>query len=117
MIKMLKKTRISYGVLNFFCIITLFVINLYFLILLKQKIYVEKNLYISSSDFTLFLSNLNNSLDYYDDYCISKKKIKYNNKEKFKDFVSFLKNKVLYTKKKSENIYDINFCYKLLDFM
>ena len=114
---MLKKNIISYGVLNFFCIITLFVINLYFLILLKQKIYVEQNIYCSPSDFTLFLSNLNNSLDYYDDYCISKKKIINNKKEKFKDFVSFLKNKVIYTKKKSESIYDINFCYKLKDFM
>ena len=28
-----------------------------------------------------------------------------------------MKNKVIYTKKKSENIYDINFCYKLKDFM
>ena len=63
----------------------------------------------SPSDYTLFISNINNSLDYYEDYCISKKKIIYNDKERFKDFITFLKNKVIYTKKKSEDIYDINF--------
>ena len=112
-----KKTIISYGVLNFYCTITLFVVNIYFLILLKQKIYKEKNINCSPSDFTLFLSNLNNSLDYYDDYCIKKKKFIIDNKENFKFFVSFLKNKIIDTKDKSENIYDINFCYKLKDFM
>ena len=118
--KNVKKTIIHYGVLNLFCTITLFVINIYFLILLKQKIYKEKNINCSPSDFTLFLSNLYNTLDYYDDECISKKKFIYDNKDNFENFVSFLKNKIIYTKKtknKSKNIYDINFCYKLKDFM
>ena len=100
--KYAKKTIISYGVLNFLCVITLFIINLYFLILLKQKIFKDKSLNCSPSDFTLFISNLDNILDYYDDYCISKKKLIYNEKEKFKDFTLFLKNKILYKKKNLE---------------
>ena len=100
--KYVKKTIINYGVLNFYCTINLFIINLYFLILLKQKIYKDKSLNCFPSDFTLFLSNLDNSLDYYEDYCISKKKIIFDEKEKFKDFVLFLQNKIIYNKKKQE---------------
>ena len=91
--KNVKKTIINYGVLNLFCTITLFVFNIYFLILLKQKKYKEKNINCSPSDFTLFLSNLFNILDYYDDECISKKKFIYDNKDNFENFISFLKNK------------------------
>ena len=115
--KNVLKTIICYGILNFYCILVLFIINIYFLILVKQKIRMEKITICSPSDYTLFISNLNNSLYYYEDYCISKKKIIYDDREKFKDFLNFLKNKVLYTRKKSEDIYDINFCYKLKDFM
>ena len=112
-----KKTIIKYGLLNFLCTIVLFLVNIYLLILLKQKIKIEKAINCFPSDFTLFLTNLNNALDYYEDYCISKKKVIYSNKEKFKDFVNFLKTKIIYNKKKSKDIYDINFCYKLKDFM
>ena len=115
--KNVLKTIICYGILNFYCILILFIINFYFLILVKQKIRMEKSNILSPSDYTLFISNLNNSLYYYEDYCISKKKIIYDDREKFKDFVNFLKNKILYTRKKSGDIYDINFCYKLKDFM
>ena len=115
--KNVLKTIICYGILNFYCILILFIINFYFLILVKQKIRKEKSNICSPSDYTLFISNLNNCLYYYDDYCISKKKIIYDEKEKFKDFLNFLKNKILFTRKNSGDIYDINFCYKLKDFM
>ena len=112
-----KKTIISYIFLDILSTLSLLIICIYFFILLKLKISKEKSLNCSPSDYTLFISNLNNSLDYYEDYCISKKKIIYNDKERFKDYITFLKNKIIYTKKKSEDIYDINFCYKLKDFM
>ena len=112
-----KKTIISYVFLDILSTICLLVVCIYIYLLLKLKINKEKSMNCSPSDYTLFISNINNSLDYYEDYCISKKKIIYNDKERFKDFITFLKNKVIYTKKKSEDIYDINFCYKLKDFM
>ena len=113
----IKKTIINYVILDLFSNLCLFSVGLYFLFLLKIKINKEKSMNISPSDYTLFISNLNNSLNYYEDYCISKKKIIYNDKERFKDFIIFLKNKIIYNKKKAEDIYDINLCYKLKDFM
>ena len=110
------KTIISYGILDSYCILTLIILNLYFLILINQIIYFEKANNCSPSIYTLYISNINNSLDYYEDYCLSKKIIINDEKEKFNDFVKFLKNKIIYNKKKSENIYDINFCYKLKEF-
>ena len=113
----IKKSIINYIFLDSLCNLSLFIIGLYFLLLLKMKINKEKSMNCSPSDYTLFITNINNALDYYEDYCISKKKIIYNDKERFKDFILFLKNKVIYTKKKAGDIYDINFCYKLKDFM
>ena len=113
----IKDSIINYSILNFLSNLTLFIISIYFFILLKLKIYKEKSIYVSPSDYTLFINNLNNSLDYFEDYCISKKNIIYNDKERFKSYVVFLKNKILLNKKKSGDIYDINFCYKLKDFM
>ena len=112
-----KNTIISYIFLDILSTLSLFIICLYFLLLLKLKINKEKSMNCSPSDYTLFITNINNSLDHYEDYCISKKKIIYNDKQRFKDFIIFLKNKIISTKKKSEDIYDINFCYKLKDFM
>ena len=112
-----KKTIISYIFLDFLSTLCLLILCIYIFLLLKLKINKEKSKNCSPSDYTLFISNINNSLDYYEDYCISKKRIIYNDKERFKDFITFLKNKIIYTKKKSDDIYDINFCYKLKDFM
>ena len=112
-----KKTIISYIFLDILSTFSLIVVCIFFFLLLKVKISKEKSMNCSPSDYTLFISNINNSLDYYEDYCISKKKIIYNDKERFKDFISFLKNKIIYTKKKSDDIYDINICYNLKDFM
>ena len=113
----IKKSIINYIFLDLLSNISLFIIGLYFLLLLKMKINKEKSMNCSPSDYTLFITNINNALDYYEDYCISKKKIIYNDKERFKDFILYLKNKIIYTKKKAVDIYDINFCYKLKDFM
>ena len=113
----IKKTIINYIILDIFPNFILFITGLYFLFLLRIRIDKEKSMNCSPSDYTLFISNMNNALDYYEDYCISKKKIVYNDKERFKDFITFLKNKIIYTKKKSDEIYDINFCYILKDFM
>ena len=115
--KNVLKTIICYGILNFYCILILFIINIYFLILVKQKIRMEKSTICSPSDYTLLISNLSNCFDNYENYCIKKKKMIYDEKEKYKDFVNFLKNKILYTREKSGDIYDINYCYKLKDFM
>ena len=112
-----KKTIINYILIQFFPTLSLFIIGLYFLLLLKLRIYKEKSMNCSPSDYTLFITNIKNSLDYYEDYCISKKNIIYNDKERFKDFIIFLKNKIISNKKKAEEIYDINFCYQLKDFM
>ena len=113
----IKKSIINYIFLDLLSNLSLFIIGLYFLLLLKMKINKEKSMNCSPSDYTLFITNINNALDYYEDYCISKKKIIYNDKERFKDFILYLKNKIIYTKKKAVDIYDINFCYKLKDFM
>ena len=112
-----KETLISCGVLNLLCGITIFVMNFFFFIILKRTIYKEKYLNCSPSDFTLFVGNLNNIINYYDDYCISKKIIIKKDEEKYKHFISFLKNKIISDKKNSKDIYDINICYKLKDFI
>ena len=112
-----KETLISYGLLNLICGITIFVMNIFFLIILKRIIYKERYLNCSPSDFTLFIGNLYNVIDYYDKYCILKKIIIEENEEKYKNFISFLKNKIISDKKHSKDIYDINICYKLKDFM
>jgi hypothetical protein len=102
-----NKTIIRYGLLNFLCTLTLFVVNLYCLILMKHKVNKEKSINCFPSDFTVFLSNLDNVLDFYEDYCITKKKIIYNEKDKFKDFVFFLKTKII-SNKKNIRIYMIS---------
>ena len=112
-----EETLVNYGILNLLCGITIIVMNIYFFIILKRTIYKEKFLNCSPSDFTLFISNLNNSIDLYNDYCISKKIFIENDEEKYKHFISFLKNKVISNKNKSNEIYDINICYNLKNFM
>ena len=117
--KAVNKTLIDYNILNFFCLIILFIINFYYLVLTHKITYKEKIINCSPSDYTLFLENLDNSLDFYEDYCISKKKIEYDSQKKFENFIKFLKTKIIFnnSKKGEEEIYDINLCYKLNDFM
>ena len=93
------KTIIRSGIINFLCTLILFMVNIYSLVLLKQKVFIEKTKNCFPSDFTLFISNLDNVLDYYEDYCITKKKIIENDQDKFKDFIYFLKTKIIYNKK------------------
>ncbi len=110
---------VNYSIVNFFCLITLFVVNIVYLFLVKAKgIEVDiKN--TSPSDYTILCVNLNNALEAYNYYknFPSSKYLKEATTDAEK-FNLFLRKELLISNSgENLNIEIINLCYKLNDFM
>ena len=139
--KDIDKLFINYSILGFFCMILLFIINIYFIILFKAKIKADKIDNIQPSDYTVLITDLqkmvnefrersgeinipsneddniqNNLISSVSDY-------EYINinylKSQIGQFNQFLIDNLFYSQKskKNLNIFNLNLCYKLNDFM
>ena len=110
---------VNYSIINFFCLMTLFVVNIVYIVLLKAKGTEVDIKNISPRDYTILCVNLNNALEAYNYY----KNLPTSNY--FKDattdvdkFNLFLqKELILSNEGKILNIESTNLCYKLNDFM
>ena len=124
----------NYSLLGFICMLSLFVINIYFIILLKAKMRAEKMENVHPSDYTLLITGLKRLIYRYkekkkkiNNIINSKENIKgefiefpYNNiKSEISNFTQYLIDNIFYSKKsrKNLNIFNLNLCYKLYDFM
>ena len=110
---------VNYSIVNFFCLMTLFVVNIVYIILVKAK-GIELDIQnISPSDYTVLCVNLNNALDaynYYKDFSNSNSIDE--GKTDAEKFNLFLLKELLVSNSNDEiNIESINLCYKLNDFM
>ena len=110
---------VNYSVVNFFCLMTLFVVNIVFIILVKAKGKEVDINNTSPSDYTVLCVNLNNALDAYN-YYKEYPNMKYidevhTDAEKFNLFL--LKELLISNSNEQLNIESINLCYKLDDFM
>jgi hypothetical protein len=135
----------NFSIIGFYCMISIFIINIYFIILLKAKLNADKKENILPSDYTLLITDLDTLVDefkkkyeYYPDDInndIENNKgnqdkltggiseYEYNNmnntKIKTGQFTQFLID-TLFSNKKSKqkvNIFNLNLCYKLNEFM
>ena len=109
---------VNYTLLHFFTLITLFVVNLVYLVIVNAKRDQVDMRHITPHNYTLLCTNLNNTVDSFNKY-----KNFFSNNEEIKDkseldkFIYFLKNYVLPNRNETLNIDQINICYKLNEFM
>ena len=61
--KDINKSIINYSIIGFFCMISLFIINIYFIILFKAKIKEDKIDNIQPSDYTVLITDLQKMVD------------------------------------------------------
>ena len=110
---------LNYSIVNFFCLITLFGVNIGFIIMVNAKSKQIDILNVSPSDYTLFCTNLKNSLQAFNYFKKLKGNEKYNDPSKTENenFKLFLKEQLLEDEGKNLNIESINLCYKLEEFM
>ena len=131
---------INFSILGFFCSISLFVINIFFIILLKAKIKMEKIDNIRPSDYTILITDLQKMVKEFKDKNIEKENILNENigqedltggmsdyeyinmnflKTQMGQFTQFLIDNLFYSQKSKQNlnIFNLNLCYKLNDFM
>ena len=132
----------NYSLLGFLCMMALFIINIYFIILLKAKIKAEKIENVHPSDYTLLITNLNKIMREFKEKRNKNENIIIgkNNNEDLKGglfesvfnnidinnnnseilmFIQYIKDKLFYSEntKKEFNIFNINLCFKLNHFM
>ena len=117
--KNIKNVILNYSIVNFFCLITLFGVNIVYIIMVNAKNKQIDILNYSPSDFTLYCTNIKNSLqafNYYRNLDVNKK---YSNptKTENENFKLFLKEQLLQNDEQILNIENINLCYKLEEFM
>ena len=124
----------NYSFFGFICMLSLFIINIYFIILLKAKIKSDKIENVHPSDYTLLITNLKKYVKIFKE----KKGKSENNKHDLKgelfeyehnninnikseisSFIQYLNDNIFFSKKskKNLNIFNLNLCYKLYDFM
>ena len=110
---------VNYSIINFFCLITLFVVNIEYILFIKTKCKIIYILNTSPSDFTLFCTNLKNSLQDFKFFKKLKGNEKYNDPSKTENenFILFLKEQYLEHDKNYLTIENINLCYKLEELM
>ena len=109
---------VNYSLLHFFTLITLFVVNLIYIVIVNAKKDQVDIMHTTPHDYTLLCTNLNNTVDSYNKYknfFINNEEIK--DKSEIEKFVYFLKTYVLPNNNETLNIYEINICYKLNEFM
>ena len=108
--KKVKNVILNYSIVNFFCLITLlgfYIANIYFINAKNDEIDFKN---CTESDYTIFCTNLKNSINKFNE-------IK-NKKENEKDFTLFLSKEFLgEILIKDSKIYSINLCYNLKDIM
>ena len=135
----------GFSLINFICMISLFIINIYIIIIFKAKIRAEKVGNIQLSDYTLFITGLQNLTNEFIENREDNTKTSEDNESdtKFKsdlvdtiidyenlydssiakyhisDYIQYLINNLFIDEKdgKSQNVYNITLCYKLNEFM
>ena len=131
---------VNYSIIGFFCMISLFVINIFSIILFKATIKAEKIGNIQPSDYTVLITDLqkmvnefkeknedkqlnNNENNDQDDLTGGVSDYEYINmchlKTQIGQFTQFLIDNLFYSLKSKQNlnIFNLNLCYKLNDFM
>ena len=129
------KIFVNFSFVGFYCMISLFIINIYFMILFKAKIKGEKNALVHPSDYTLLITDLKKLVNQFKENNNEKKLYSINNNMKEKlteaitsyefdnnqigEFTQFLKDNIFYSNKSKTNfnIFNLNLCYKLNEFM
>jgi len=135
-----KQYFLNFSFIGFYCMITLFIINIFFIILLKGRLQMDKKENVQPSDYTLLITDLqrmvkefkakNDSSINDDEFNDSQDNLtegvsdyEYNNmnylKTKTGQFTQFLMDTIFYNEKskKNLNIFNLNLCYKLNEFM
>ena len=139
--KDIDKSIINYSIIGFCCMISLFIINIYFIILFKAKIKADKIGNIQPSDYTVLITDLqkmvnefrekngeinilsNENNDIQNNLISTVSDYEYINinymKSQIGQFNQFLKDNLFYSQKskKNLNVFNLNLCYKLNDFM
>ena len=130
---------LNFSFIGFYCMITLFIINIFFIILLKGRLQMDKKENIQPSDYTLLITDLQRmvkefkekndisindvSNDSQDNLTGGVSDYEYNNmnylKTKTGQFTQFLMDTIFYNEKSKQNfnIFNLNLCYKLNEFM
>ena len=134
-----KQFFLNFSFIGFYCMITLFIINIFFIILLKGRLQIDKKENIQPSDYTLLITDLqrkvkefkdknecsinDDSNDNQDNLTGGVSDYEYNNmnylKTKTGQFTQFLMDTIFYNEKSKQNlnIFNLNLCYKLNEFM
>jgi len=140
-----KEIFINFSIIGFYCMFSIFIINIYFIILLKAKLNADKKDNILPSDYTLLITDLDTLVDEFkeknefspeDSYNdiennngnqynltrgISEYEYNYINFSKTKtgQFTEFLIDTLFNNKKSKQkvSIFNLNLCYKLNEFM
>ena len=134
-----KSIFINYSLVGFFCMICLFIINIFYIILFKAQIKAEKLDNIQPSDYTVLITNLQKFISEFrekneekelniidnnaqEDLTSSTSDYEYFNtniKTQIEQFTQFLIDNLFYSQKSKQNldIFNLNLCYKLNDFM
>ena len=135
-----EKYFINYSFIGFFCMSTLFIINIFYFILFKAKIKLEKYDNIQPSDYTVLITDLQKMVNEFKEKNEEKNTTIYGNnqqddltggisdyeyinmdflKTQIGQFTQFLIDNLFYNQKSEQNlnIFNLNLCYKLNDFM
>ena len=130
---------INYSIIGFLCMISLFIINIFFIILFNARIKAEKSDNIQPSDYTVLITdlqkmakefkekNIENSSAYehfgQEDLTGGVSDYEYDNmnylKTQIGQFTKFLIDNLFYNLKTKQklNIFNLNLCFKLNEFM
>ena len=135
-----KKICPNFSIIGLFCMISLFIINIFFIILLKASIKTDKIENVKPSDYTVLITDLQNAVKEFkekneeNEYSMNEMNNldnltggiwdnEYNNmdflKTKTGQFTQFIIDNLFYSQKAKHNlnIYNLNLCYKLNEFM
>ena len=132
----------NYSFIGYICMLTLFIINLYFIIIFKAQIKSEKIENVHPSDYTLLITNLTKIMKEFKEKSNKIENIieknsnedlkgglfdyEYNSldninsiKSEILRFIQYLKDNIFYSLKSKQNmtIFNLNLCFKLNDFM
>ena len=131
---------INYSFIGFFCMSSLFIINIFYFILFKARIKLEKYDNIQPSDYTVLITDLQRMVNEFKEKNEEKETITNDNnqqddltggisdyeyinmnflKTQVGQFTQFLIDNLFYDQKSQQNlnIFNLNLCYKLNDFM
>ena len=112
---------VNYSLINFLFLITSFIFNIIFLLLMRAKIKRLKLVNITIRDYTVLISNSKKILiSYFNDQNIGRKNIRLSGREieNFRDFKRYVNEYLKYDKNlKDINIQYINICFKLRNYL